>query len=417
MSFVLVLAFGVQCFAATVALKTKPPEIRFLSLSAPAKEPIEALLDATDVHVKTGARNVKLSIVFDHPLALSEVQLDSCATADWADGIEVFSAPGAGRVFTEGGRKVLRAKLKTSGPVESIAIVFGRNTDLCLRDLKFVGEAGGVIRLARASAAPVKISSSVGAKLFDSHPETQTALEDPLKVSFDETKTFDRAIVWTGGTALFSHALKLKGEKGWSETLPLRNTVAEQEVVFKKPFTGKEITLVAADAGEISEVRFANRTKVQSLVSDLSVADDLTKRFAEAGFETVLDSKWTTDDEDKWKILFRSDGTFFIRGFNDDTKQARAFSSIGAYTVVRQEKGKLRLRINGVRLPTGTDWDGVSCPFACGSEVSLENSTSVVDSLVLEQSGEGSIMIRNRTPRSQRTMSLGDLKIHRAVED
>ncbi len=414
-SFCLPLAAG----GAVVPVKIKPPEIKFLSLSAPTKEPIETLLISGDVHLRETTHNVKLSIVFDRPVAVKKIQLDSCSPFDWSDGIEVFSSPGNNRFFIEGGRRSLVTKLNSSGDVEAIAIVFGRNADLCLKGLKFFGAGDVMIPFAALSNTVVKFNGAGGARLFDAHPETLTAIEDPLHLTFSETLTFDRAIVWTGGTALFAHALKLTSEKGWSETLPLRNAVSEQEIIFKKPFVGKELTIQAPDAGEISEMRFALKTKVQSFEHESStlIADDLKAKFADAGFEKVLDTKWVTSDDDKWTFLFRSDGTFFVHGFNDDTKQAREYSALGSFTLVRQEKNKIRMRINGVRFPTGVAWDGVSCPFACGSERSVDRSTSVVDSVVLEKANEGSIMVRNRTPRPQRTITFGDLRIHRAVDD
>ena len=401
-------------------VKPRAPGIRFLSISAPTKEPIETLFASGDVHVSTPMHNVKLSIVFDRPLGVRKVQIDSCAANDWSDGIEIFSSPGVGYVFIEGGRKSVVAKLKPTGDIESLAFGFGRNADLCLKNLKFFGDNDQPITFTLAPRSSVKLVSGDGARLFDSHPETQISLEDPVKISFAEARTFDRALISTGFTAMYAHSLRIKGDKGWTETLPLRNAVAEQEVIFRKPFTGTEMTLVAPDAGEVGELRFANKTKVESFAVDAtstSVATDLAKRFSEAGFTSVLDSKWMTGEDDKWTFLFRSDGTFFIRGFSDDTKQAKEYSAVGAYSVVRQEKGQLRITISGVRLPTSTAWDGVSCPFACASELANESSTSVVDSLVLEQNGEGTIIIRNRTPRARRTMTFGDLKIRRAVDD
>ncbi len=418
-SVFLMMSFSAR--AVVVPVKTKAPEIKFLSLSAPTAEPLETLLSKGDVHITNPAQhNVKLSIIFDRSLLIRKVQIESCATAEWTDGIEVFASPGNSRAFVEGGRKTLLTPLRTMGDVEAIAIVFGRNANLCLKNLKFLGEGDEPLPFSMAKAEPVKISSPYGDILFDSHPETQTALEDPVRVAFLEPQTFDRATIWTGGTAFFAHSLKLKGDNGWSETLPLRNAVSEQEVVFKKPFNGKEIVIEAPDAGEVAEIRFALRTKVQRMTASalsMTTVAAHKKKFVEAGFPTLLDSKWISSDDDKWTFLFRSDGTFFVNGFNDDSKQAREYSALGSYTVVRQEKDKLRMKISGVRFPTGVPWDGVSCPFACGSEDAVENSTSVVDSVVLEKGNEGSIMVRNRTPRARRTMTFGDLRIRRAVDD
>jgi hypothetical protein len=75
------------------------------------------------------------------------------------------------------------------------------------------------------------------------------------------------------------------------------------------------------------------------------------------------------------------------------------------------------MKINGVRFPSAFAWDGVSCPFACGNEGSLEGGSTLTDSLMLERVDDGSMIVRNRTPRAQRTVTIGDLKVRRAVDE
>lgn len=399
-----------------VPVPTRAPEIRFLTLSASTAEPIEAILDVGGVRTTEKSPNVKLSVVFERPLAVRRVQLESCSN-EWSDGIEVFSFPGLGRSFVEGGKKLLDVPISTGRPVESIAMTFGRSQMLCLKSLRFLGDDQKPILILAPSSVLTKSTGVDQDRWFDSHPETQAAVETPFKLTFNEPHEFDRAIVWTGGTAQFSHALKIKGEKGWTETLPLRSSPSSQEVIFKKPFKGKEISVEAPDSGEISELRFANGPKIESVRIEGQVRDRLRKQFELAGFAEILNTKWTTADEDKWIFLFRSDGTFFVRGFNDDLKQARDYSGVGGFSMLREGKDKIRVRVNGVRFPTKLAWDGTACPFLCGTDGSFETSTSVGDSLVIEKSGEGSITIRNRSARTQRTLTFGDLKLRRASED
>jgi hypothetical protein len=47
----------------------------------------------------------------------------------------------------------------------------------------------------------------------------------------------------------------------------------------------------------------------------------------------------------------------------------------------------------------------------------MEGASTITDSLLLEKLDEGNMIVRNRTPRAQRTLSLGDLKLRRAVDD
>ena len=393
------------------------PEIKFLAASAVPLQPLENIFASTAVQFPSPLRNFKLSIVFDRPLMIGKVHLESCEK-DWADSIQIFSSPGLGRVFVEGGKKKFDAKIDSHSAVESIAIVFTHDTELCLKNLKFLDDKDQEISLTVTSLLKAKVSSEKAVAIFDAHPETLLAVDDPIVVTFDESQTFDRILAWTGGSPLYTHSLKLKGDKGWSETLPLRNSAADQEVVFKKPFHGKQMTIQISDAGTLGELRFANGTKVESIQFSQSNAQAaLRKNFEMAALDRTLNFNWVTTEDDKWTFLFRPDGTFFIRGYNDDSKQAHDYSAVGGYTIVRQEKNKLRMKINGVRFSTSLLWDGVSCPFACGSEGLNEGAVSLSDTVVLEKLDEGSLIIRNRTPRAQRTLTFGDLKVHRAVDD
>lgn len=385
-----------------------PTEIKFLSASAPSDVPLESILTSTPTPF-SGTRNLKISMVFATKIPVARVHLESCKK-DWTDGIHVFASPGFQQIFIEGGKTKFDAKLK--GPLESLAIVFGHDSEICLRDLKFFDERDQVLNVQATSSVAAKADAPM---LFDQHPDSVMALEEPTTIVFDEPQTFDRAFVWTGGSPLFAHTLKITGDKGWHETLPLRSTSADQEIVFRTKFSGRQMTVSAPNAGVVGEIRFALGTKVESVRTQVTQE----KKFEEAGFARTLDFSWVTGDSepDKWTFVFRRDGTFFIRGYDDDQKQAHEYSALGSYTTIRAEQNKIRLKINGARFPSGVPWDGVICPFACGGEGALEGSSLVTDSLMLEKLDEGSIIVRNRTPRAQRTLPLGDLKVRRAVDD
>lgn len=395
--------------AIAIAKPAAPPEIKFLAASAPSEQAVEAVLGDQPLAFIQPTRNVKLSAVFTSPVDLAKVHIESCEK-DWNDGIHVYAWPNTQHVFIEGGKSKLDAKLKP--PVESVALVFGRDADLCLKSLKFADSKDRPIDLKPVETLKATVTQPL---LFDQRPETVVALEEAAKVTFEEPKTFDRAIVWTGGSPLYAHTLKLKGENGWSETLPLRDSASDQEIVFRKPFSGKSLTIEAPDAGEVGELRFALKTKVEAPRASFSLA----KKFEEAGFARTLDFDWvsTEGESEKWKIVFRQDGTFFIRGYSDEPKQARDYSALGSYSIVRADKNKVRVKINGVRVPTSLAWDGVSCPFLCGSQSHMEGASTIADSLLLEKLDEGNMIVRNRTPRAQRTLPLGDLKVRRAVDD
>jgi hypothetical protein len=139
------------------------------------------------------------------------------------------------------------------------------------------------------------------------------------------------------------------------------------------------------------------------------------KVFAEAGVLGVLDRELgARGEDDPWLFRFRSDGTFFIRGFSDEHRGARSYSALGSFELVSHEKGKVRLKLIGSRFPTAVPWDGVACPLACGDRGAAPGQL-VEEDIQIEEARGATFIIRNRTARVGQTLPFSDLRVKRST--
>ncbi|MES2855790.1 MAG: hypothetical protein V4692_08000, partial [Bdellovibrionota bacterium] len=104
----------------------------------------------------------------------------------------------------------------------------------------------------------------------------------------------------------------------------------------------------------------------ENTASEISVSEnptDVLKHF--------VDREYTNGDKGElWRYRFRSDGTFFIRGYADDMSGAREFSAHGTYKISERSKKNAKLELEGFRYGTPQPWDGVVCSKDCGLSAS-----------------------------------------------
>lgn len=122
----------------------------------------------------------------------------------------------------------------------------------------------------------------------------------------------------------------------------------------------------------------------------------------------IIDRELAAISEDRWIFRFRSDGTFFIRGFDDEYRKSRAYSALGKYEVVSSKADSIKLKLSGRKVVTAHAWDGVLCPEECGGK--SPNEGTVNDELFVEEAKGAVWMVRNRTSRSERGLQFEDLK-------
>lgn len=354
----------------------------------------------------------KVSLVFKEPQNLKRIELDSCE-AELKDGVEFFFDPGFRRSFIEGGGKKLRIDVPPDA-VKSFAIQFGRNQDFCVRNLRLVQKSapkkGKAIELKapRSVAATFKPSTGI-AELFDSRPQTEPTQAKELSIEFAANQSFDRLRVWQGLGSEHATSLSVTADAGPAQTFEVATSTGVQELKLEKPVSPKKVVL-KMKTGSLGELHFASGD--EEVVPMVSVQDDSVLRaVASLGLSSVLDRELLArlDEKDAWIFRFRSDGTFFIRGYGDSISEARAFSVLGSFRVVKTTKKGAQLQLTGIRVPTATAWDGVLCPFECGETIGKRDQ-AVNDLIEIEDVKAGAVMIRNRTDLEKRTIPFSDLK-------
>ncbi|HVK60592.1 MAG TPA: hypothetical protein VM432_03535 [Bdellovibrionales bacterium] len=154
-------------------------------------------------------------------------------------------------------------------------------------------------------------------------------------------------------------------------------------------------------AGELLSLSLANGAKASAASIEPSSTEVL---------RSVIDREYTNKEKTElWRYRFRSDGTFFVRGFADEMNDSREFSALGTYKIVSSSKKKAKFELEGMRYSTPQPWDGLVCTKECGMQEIP--GTPVKESVEIEHASGGALFVRNRNDRSSRTLPFSDLKI------
>lgn len=152
MSLTLALILSKPLHAAT------PTALKFFATSAQSLDSESLLLNGETYRVAAEANRFKVSLVFEKPIALKRLQIESCE-GDWHDGIEIFTAPNMQRVFVEGGKSKLQANIGRD-PVDAIAIVFGREDKLCLKNFQVIDRNGNALTFSETKVQQVPLEKT-----------------------------------------------------------------------------------------------------------------------------------------------------------------------------------------------------------------------------------------------------------------
>jgi hypothetical protein len=300
----------------------KAADITLVSFSPETVVDPSATLEGRDVKTRDDAEFTKLGFVFAKPISFAKIKVEACQ-GEFKDGIDFYMYPGWRSSFSEGGKPKIISPAIAGQPIESVALVFRHNRNVCVK--------------------------SIG-------------IED---------------------------------EKGVA--VPLVSTLVKSVEEIAKGSDGSE---------------------------------KMRRAFAGPGLIDVIDRELSTKNErENWLFRFRSDGTYFVRGFDDDYDKARAFSSIGTYDVKSSVQHKITLQLNGWRVSTPQAWDGIICPMMCGksmktgstetnAKVDAKTSATPVSDEVVVESLKGEVfMMRNRTSASKRSLPFADLRVKLSTLD
>ena len=271
------------------------------------------------------------------------------------------------------------------------------------------------LSVGKPPAATTKSVDQTPNKFSDKSP-SHSGAQPSVIVIFAEPQTIDRILVWNGdqsSSRSFESVPRLvqiliSGGESKGEMLSLKPLAGVQEAHLQTPIHATRVTIKPLDSGTLSEIEFGGSGEV-FIPWQSSHTSDFALAFKGSGVEKVLEHELETHDEkDNWLFRFRSDGTFFVYGFDDGSRGARKFSGLGTYKVLSTEKNKIELELAGTRRATATAWDGYVCELAC-NEPEGRDLARIGDIVVIEKAGT-TYMVRNRTIPKKRTLPFSDMR-------
>lgn len=404
----------------------------------------------------------KISWFFPERVRVSKVVLESCA-GPFNDGVDVYADFARRHLFIEGGQKKLTADLGFISPdgesVRSLTVNFRHNSPLCLKDIRVLGVDGVTL------AAKPEFSTSVETEalsretgdgdwraeqplnLFDSRFETRWRFRagpknddssEAVGFRFSSPITIRKLRLWNGNQASalgFSESgrvkrLSLKMDEGLEEVVDLKDAGGPQDLQLKKDLRGSSLQLRALSVqpgskeseGSLSEIRFAGPDDWMTPTVDLkAVREANVAAFEKLSLNQVLDQELSSGrDKESWHFRFRSDGSFYVRGYADDWGHAGSFFAVGTYRVVssaarsagpKAKSPRIQVELEGFRRVSPNAPDADPCELACGEPEGF-SSLTVRDAIVIDGMGKGIYMVRNRTPKAARALPFKDLKTH-----
>ena len=414
-----------------------------------------ALVNGGQWQAAAGSEFVKLVVVFREALPLIRVSVESCS-GDFQDGANFYFDPGLRYGYSEGGRKIVSfSPSKDERGVRALTINFRHTVAPCIKNLILMDKDGNPLRL----SAPKSVAATISGwpktidRLFDSKSETTVNFSVPglsvgkapaptpttksadetsdkasdkssshagvqpfVIVNFAEPQIIDRILVWYGdqsSSRTFESVprlvrVMLSGGDNKGEMLSLKPLAGVQEARLQSPIHATRVTIKPLDSGTLSEIEFGGAGEV--IIPFLpSQSSDFALAFTASGVEKVLEHELATHAEkDNWLFRFRSDGTFFVYGFDDGSRGARKFSGLGTYQVLSAEKNKIKLSLSGTRRGTAAAWDGYVCELAC-NEPEGRDLARITDAVLIEKTGTA-YMVRNRTAPQKRTLPFSDMR-------
>ncbi len=175
----------------------------------------------------------------------------------------------------------------------------------------------------------------------------------------------------------------------------------------------KSLRFLQADGVKVDVAVSTSALADRSLL-DAKNFDRNQGEFERAGLGSVVNQELVpeSEDEEKWILRLRGDGTFFMFGRSDDLKAGSRFSAIGNFEIQSVQKNRIRLLLRGYRFTTPEPWDGGwSCHSDCLAPLP-STATRIDEPIEIEKLSKGGYMIRNRSRSKQRTLPFTDMRVN-----
>lgn len=410
------LLFVIALMSSTAA--NAADEVALVSASLGDAMALVRLLSGQGEWRAEGGQFARLDIRFEKPVEISRLEIEACS-GGFTDGVDAYVNFDHTRVFVEGGKNKLTFAIAGEGkplPVTSLVFNFRHNRDVCVRSL---GVFRKDMRVQLKVPERVEVAGGrVPAALFDARPETYWSHENSgaVEMKLAAETEISRVRVWNGdqrGPSRFKAAPRAKvilfASESGSERVSLADRDGPQIIRFKTPFKSRALRLSVEEAsgGAVSKARVAEiqlgddtRFFAPNVTGALqALADARRSGFRAGNLGNMMDQTLDYhDDETRWAVRVRSDGTVFIKGHSESLDRARVFSFLGLYTILEANATRVRLQVEGSRFTTHAELDGTACPGACSA--GGNSSEQVVnDEISFGRSRDGLVFVRDEGPR------------------
>lgn len=368
--------------------KIKKP-IALVATNSFAGELPYAIFEGKTWKAEHGAHFVKLHLYFDEPFEIQKIEVKACKIFD--------NKPRAYINFDEWSEELTpekdTASIKLKKPLQARSLTFNfqNKGDLCLSGLNLYSKDAQILLVPpQIVAAKVSASSTLNPELaydvmnlFDSRLEYSWSSNgkstgESIQLDFTSAQKITKIRIWNGYQRSDTHCqansrakvIELAGDHNYHEKITVQDIMGGQEIVLKKPFRGKSLTLKFLEAYKgksyadlvISELRFWDGKTW--LVPDprsemLKVAQHNAEQFQKANLKEIYEDDLSMDIQSSekyghWLLRFRKDGSFYLEGSWYLGPEFANYYALGNYEIKETSKNEIKMRIFGfLRQHTG----------------------------------------------------------------
>ncbi len=349
--------------AMSTPLRSGHPTLFLLS----GEEDVDRTL--TRLHFPPDQRYSKWSVIFDAPIKIESIEVETCGgTKPFSDGVELFLDYNQKRLFSDGGRKIV--KFKVGASARTLTLGFLESQGLCLDRIamKTTGEwlrpriiaaignsviADGAIGLSPRTVPDGKKIKPLGVGKSERKPgEWLLSWDNPLIV--------ESIRIWNGNQSpgdSFSEYdrvreldIRADGAKPVRTSLEDRRYSQQIDLADVRAIRTLELKSVSSYPGSLATEPMLSEIQLSAggetwipVIPSVSTSETIAGESLQAavvrerGYGDILDRELRTDDSaGTWKFRFRSDGTFFARVFIDRARISKAWSVSGAWRLLEK---------------------------------------------------------------------------------
>ncbi len=437
-SFLRVLGqfLGLFTFLALSSAHAATPELATVFVnSGKSSDVVTMLKGGGQWKADASAQFAKLDLRFTAPVTLNKVEVQSCGPS-YADGADLYVNFDEQVAFAEGGKPVLSFSPGANLPgvqARSLTFNFRYNKEVCVSAIRLLNE-GKALKIA-VPFVDEKGHAGI-TSLHDGRLDTPWSADETggsVVVKFDTDVRIKQIRVWNGDqrtTTKFQAVPRVKTLTFFGEeskgTAVLKDLKGMQTIDLSDTVKGKSIRIAVEEAfggkvevARLSELQIGKSNEFYQMdITQVAQAnaDARKSAFKVARLDGILDRNLgVADDNEKWSVRVRSDGTFFMRGKSENLDRARTFTFLGSYTVQESNKKNVRIKIVGVMSNQVHEQDSSTCARDCADNPGPQ-SAELTDEISFGRGKDGIIFVRDEGPRRANGLEFHALKARIAKE-